>query len=436
MSTPYNFPVSNPVHAMRVTSTDFQVDLFENNLYTEFDEIRSKETLDQIKFSLGIMNNQLEITNSYETILVSGHRGCGKSSELKRLHSEINQPHLYTSIFISIEEEFSLGDFSQEKLYLTLLSKLVERMEVDGINMQRAALDDLIKLLTQERTKETTSNIEAGVNGSLETGGGVDILGFFKAKGEVKSSLAYDKTFTDKIITNIRLNLVDFLEKVNLLLIDIRAEFASNKKGEDIVFIIDGSEKIPFEEYRKTFVTNAATLKILRTNMIVCLSIQAWYEIENSPYDFTNRYLIPMLSTANKDTYIKLLKATLAKRITVDNLIEENALEYILINAAGCIRQMYILVNHALTAALGAKVNLDHAEEAICKEGKRLYEQLTTGYFEILKKIDANQESIHYADPDISKLLFGLQLLKYNGNSKVNPVIKEYLRLEKNETLS
>jgi hypothetical protein len=41
MSSLYQFPVSKPVHAMKVTSPDFQVDLLGNNLYINFDEVRS-----------------------------------------------------------------------------------------------------------------------------------------------------------------------------------------------------------------------------------------------------------------------------------------------------------------------------------------------------------------------------------------------------------
>ena len=436
MSTPYSFPVSHPIHAMNVTSPDFPVDIFETGLYTNLDEIRSSNTLEEIKYNLGLFNNELSITNNYKSILVSGHRGCGKSSELRNLHQEINQPHLYTSILISIEEEFSLGDFSQEKFYFTLFSKLVERMVEVEIDTKRTALEDLVKMLTQEHTKERTSTIDTGINATVETGGGFDLLGILKAKGEIKTKLSHDRAFTDKIVTNIRLNHVDFLEKVNLLLMDIRQAFLEKGLGKDIIFIIDGSEKIPYEEYRKTFVTNAATLKILRANMIICLSIQAWYEIENSPNDFTDRYLLPMLSTEDSHKYVRLMRETLGKRIVIDELFEEGALDYLIINAAGCIRQMYILVHLAIIAARGVKVNQNHANQAVCKEGKRLFEQLNQEFYDILKNVATTTESTLYGDANTIKLLFGLQLLKYNGNSKVNPVITEYMRIEKNESFN
>ena len=132
--------------------------------------------------------------------------------------------------------------------------------------------------------------------------------------------------------------------------------------------------------------------------------------------------------------YLALMKEALGKRIDINDLFEsDGVLFYLLRNAAGCIRQMYLLVNLALIAARGEKINLKYAEEAVCKEGKRLYEQLSVETYSILKKIDSTDESTYYGEPNISKLLFGLQLLKYNGNSMVNPIIKEYMRIEKNE---
>ena len=64
MSTPYSFPVSHPIHAMNVTSPDFPVDIFETGLYTNLDEIRSSNTLEEIKYNLGLFNNELSITPS------------------------------------------------------------------------------------------------------------------------------------------------------------------------------------------------------------------------------------------------------------------------------------------------------------------------------------------------------------------------------------
>jgi hypothetical protein len=426
MSSLYQFPVSKPVHAMKVTSPDFQVDLLENNLYINFDEVRSTDAIDGIKTTLGIIKNELTVTNDYEVILISGHRGCGKTSELKKLHSELNKPELYVSIFISIEEELELSSFSQEHLYFLLLTKLVERMEEVGISTNLGSLNKLAELLFEDHEKERKSGTSAGVEATVEKEVGIDWWGFIKLKGGVKAKLAADKTFTDTITRKIRLNLIDFVNKVNLLLVDVREAFIHKEAGQDILFIIDGSEKIPFEEYKKIFVDNAYTIKALSANVLAAVTINAWYEIQNSATGFPSNYLLPMLNT-DATEYRSLMKEALEKRIDVSNLIYQDAVKEIIDHSGGCIRQMYILTNYMLNFARGEKATKEMANKAIYKEGQRLYEQLNTEHVDMLKKIKSNPNDIRYGDKIVTDLLFGLQLLKYNGLSKVNPVLQRYL---------
>jgi energy-coupling factor transporter ATP-binding protein EcfA2 len=426
MSSLYHFPVSNPVYAMKVTSPNFKVDLFEQNLYVNLDELRAEDTIKSIKTDLGIINNELTITNDYEAILLSGHRGCGKTSELKKLHNEINSTDKYVSIFISVEEELEYDTFSQPKLYFLLLSKLVERMQKAGISADITSLNELTKILTQEKKLETTQTDKKELEAHIEKNAGISFWSFLKVEGGLKASWSKDKEMVTKVTHNIELNFVEFVQKINVLLVDVRQAFIDNNIGKDILFIIDGSEKIPFEEYKKIFVTNANSLKQLSANVLIAVSIQAWYEIGANASEFSNKYLLPMLNTTLPN-YISLMKETIGKRINLSERIQNDALEFIIKNAGGCIRQMYILANYTLNMAGGEIATLVHAKKAIYKEGQRLYEQLNSEHFKALKKVNCN-ENTTYGDKVIVELLYGLQLLKYNGNSMVNPVITAYMK--------
>jgi hypothetical protein len=208
--------------------------------------------------------------------------------------------------------------------------------------------------------------------------------------------------------------------------VDVREAFIHKEAGQDILFIIDGSEKIPFEEYKKIFVDNAYTIKALSANVLAAVTINAWYEIQNSATGFPSNYLLPMLNT-DATEYRSLMKEALEKRIDVSNLIYQDAVKEIIDHSGGCIRQMYILTNYMLNFARGEKATKEMANKAIYKEGQRLYEQLNTEHVDMLKKIKSNPNDIRYGDKIVTDLLFGLQLLKYNGLSKVNPVLQRYL---------
>ena len=99
------FPIKNKFKAREVTEPDYEADLFKEHLYVNLDSVRGKEFMDDIKFSLNIESSTPvlnETTNDYIKILFSGHRGSGKTTELKRLHKQINKPDCYYSIFIEL----------------------------------------------------------------------------------------------------------------------------------------------------------------------------------------------------------------------------------------------------------------------------------------------------------------------------------------------
>ncbi len=78
----YNFPVTNKFEARAVTELNFEID---HRVYIDLDAVRGKDYLDQIKFNLNIDENRLrEPTDTFTKIIFSGHRGTGKSLELKR----------------------------------------------------------------------------------------------------------------------------------------------------------------------------------------------------------------------------------------------------------------------------------------------------------------------------------------------------------------
>jgi len=160
----YNFPVSKTLEAIRVTDPIYNADLFKDELYVNLDSVRGTETLGRIKANLGVTKNKLTLSSDYVKIVFSGHRGCGKTSELIRLHTDLNHPHLYSSIFISIEEETELQRFQPEDLYLLLLLKLIEFIDNNDIKVNKAGL----KLLSEElfRSEEVKEQLKSYAKGN------------------------------------------------------------------------------------------------------------------------------------------------------------------------------------------------------------------------------------------------------------------------------
>jgi ABC-type transport system involved in cytochrome bd biosynthesis fused ATPase/permease subunit len=91
--TTYSFPEKNVFKAREALDTDFDIDQHDKNLYIDLDNVRivSEETdyKENLYFMLNIDpdTKNLETTaNDYSKILLLGHRGCGKSTEMRRIH--------------------------------------------------------------------------------------------------------------------------------------------------------------------------------------------------------------------------------------------------------------------------------------------------------------------------------------------------------------
>jgi hypothetical protein len=191
--------------------------------------------------------------------------------------------------------------------------------------------------------------------------------------------------------------------------------------GEDILFIIDGSEKIQSQVYEELFIKNGNILSELNINMMVAVPISAYYQIEKAPNKFSTRYTVPMVKLENNELGVDLMKQIMRKRIEIPLFIEEEALNTCIEYSGGCIRQLFQVVHTSLRTALGKKITNLHVKQAIDELGKYLWEYLDNEHLKVLK-----EEDYRPAERKVGELLYILILLKYNGKIKVNPLLASF----------
>ncbi len=423
----FNYPVNDPFTARAVTEPTFEEDIFASKLYVNLDKVRGNEYLSDIKFDLGIGDDgSFHLTEEYVKLIFSGHIGSGKTIELKRLHHELNKPSQYFSVFISIEEELEISRFEPEDFYVLLITKLITQLQEKGISRNTESLKELAKMFfsDSEVKKEISESIKDELAVNVEAG--IGFFDFFKIGGSLKNLLA-GETKTAKVIREVtRKNLLHLTQLLNDYLSDIRADIQDENLGQDILFIVDGSEKIMFEKYETLFVRDANVLIGINANMIMSVRIDAFYQIEKSPIRFTSRYVVPMIRTDKVENGNALCEI-ITKRIDFDTFFEnKEALEKCIFYSGGCIRQLFRIVNVAIRKTRGkSKINIEVVEAVVDEIGNTLRESIDKSYIKILKEGDFEP-----AEAKVKEMLYGLLLLKYNGKSsiKMNPILEKYLR--------
>ncbi len=422
----FQYPVSTAREALSVTAPMFDADIFKNKLFVDLDEVRGGDFIEQITYRLGMEPDGFMPTNDYIKILFSGHIGCGKTVELMRLHRDLDMPTKYLSIFISVEDELVYSRFEPEDFYVLLITKLVQELKKRGITKDTASLERLANLILSSEEVEEIDKESLKDEVSAEAGIGVSFLNFLKLGLNLKTTLANESESSKKIRREVRSNLLHIIQVFNTYLTEIREEIKKQNQGQDILFIIDGFEKIQLDKYQKVLIQDANALTDLQCNLILSIPINSFYHITDTPMYFSEKYVVPMIKVDKPESAEKL-KEIVGRRINIDALFEnDSSIEKCIEFSGGCIRQLFEIINAAVLKTVGrSKINTAIVDNVIEMLGGRMRERLDSKHVEILKN-----GNFQPADEPVRWMLYGLILLKYNGikSIRLNPLLEKYMK--------
>ncbi len=418
----YDFPVKNKFHARAVIELDYEIDPISSDaLYVDLDEVRGREYLDRMRFNLNIDNDRLEeLSDFYTKIIFSGHKGTGKSLELKKFHHYLNNPQRYFSIFIELEKELEIATFQPEDIFVLLIVKVIEAANEKEVDLNLEYLDDLVKdwLANTEIKEELKDSYKLDIGSEAEIGASVF---FVKLKSRLKAVYSSESKTSREIRQKIKRNPLDLINRFNNTLSDLRDMINKQNKGKDILFILDGTERMPYDKYLDLFIKDANLIKAINSNMIFSVPINSYYNIESNPaVEFFQTFILPMV-VINAQSIPKLSEI-ISRRIDTDSFIDADALQYCVKKSGGCIRQLLRIVHRALNITFGKKISPQAAEKSAKELGKEMITLLDSEHIVILE-----EEEYKHADQKVLELLFSLVVLKYNGDRQINPLVKDLL---------
>lgn len=430
----YKFPVTDIRQAIRVTQSDFDIALHDA-LYVPLDEVRSTEQFARIRFYLDIEGDRIaENSEGSKKILFYGHTGSGKSTELKKLHHEFHQPKLYFSVFASVVDDMDVFAFEKEDLFVLLLTKLVERIEAENIVFDRSDLDRLAKdWVTSDTALVDELKQSYGFDASVEASVGASFWKLLSAKAGLKTLFSAENKTTKTIRAKIKINPNGLVNQMNVIFLRLRRALEQYDKGQDILFILDGTERLRGEKYDvflDTFIRGANLIHALGANLIISVPIDARYDLR--AFAGANQYALdftlPMVEMT--DQSLPIFEKIVSTRVHADTFFEPGVLRYCAQFSGGNPRQLLRIANLALQNTLGkSKVSMGHAQKAVQHLGNAIWRTLTSEHKDILnagKFTDANDDTLD--------LLFNTALMEYNGGTdlrRINPLILPFLEAEK-----
>jgi hypothetical protein len=320
--------------------------------YTDFSNFRNdfKEKKIYKHLNINPRTNKCNPLQTPKKIFLSGYRGTGKTSELLKLTNSIDDTKCYFSIFVNIsDEELDTNNIETVDVLILMVEKLVAKLEKKGASVDENIISSFYDWYAS-RIEEVNSNTKATGSIEAEAKASIGLLGLLTLLTKTKAQLQ-TSTETKEVIRQVFNNkFSDFSTKFNEFILSLKEKF--NEKGhyQDILFILDGFEKIGSDEDRKKILINDSNkFTIINAHMITTLPIELFSE-KNRLNHFSTTLYFPLIDLELKGATDKMREFIL-KRVDIGLFENNEILNKIIKYGAGHPRQTLQIISRAFVEA-------------------------------------------------------------------------------------
>ncbi len=329
--------------------------------YAQLGEARKSEAMINISTMLDLQEEQ-----AFSTILFTGHRGCGKSTELRLL--ERNWRSQYHVIYLETDEVTDINDVEYTDLYLLVAQYVEYELRKLGIQLDRDILKDFEDWFA-DITEETEQTVESSISLAEEVTLGVESLFpipflsklLAKLTSQIKGS-PQGKKYIRNVLKkdSSRLKFI-----INLLLDDATQKIRHQQpECKGILLIFDNLDRCSPNVASSLFFDHASQLQDLRANVIYTVPISSVYSSQGIASSFNKPSILPIVNIYEFKTGqsplnhnlqgINALVSLIAKRIDIKKVFAfEDVLIEIIRASGGHIRQLIQMVREACVTAIG-----------------------------------------------------------------------------------
>lgn len=399
--------------------------------YVDLAPVRKTEAIEGVNTVLDFQE-----PGEFCTILFTGHRGCGKSTELQRIRRQWEQD--YRVIYLEANEETDPNDAEYTDFYLIIIKQIEFALRQMGLRFD-ATLQRNVEDWFKEITRENERTVESSVSVSAEASLGPEAP--FLAKLMVKL-LAQIKG-ADKQKTMIRQTLQRDISRlktdVNQLLQDAYHQIKAHyPKGFLVIF--DNLDRVPPHVGDHLFFDYAAQLQELNCTIIYTVPISVLCSSKNITNSFGEPHIVSMVNVYQldrdrcdlgyADTGLKQVATIIERRIDTDLLFESYEQVLDLAKASGGhVRQLMQMVRNACQTASTrrhAKIQAEDVDYAVKQQQFNFERFVPDHHYPLLAQVCLTKNITK--DEAGQLMLFNTSVLEYNGLDRwnyPNPVIRQ-----------
>jgi Cdc6-like AAA superfamily ATPase len=399
--------------------------------YVNLSKVRKTKAIAEVKAGLSTLQ-----LNEFATFLFTGHRGCGKSTELQRIREQFESE--YRVIYLEADAELDINDAEYTDLYLAIIKRISEDLTDLELKFDPQLLKS-VELWFKEVTNESETSIEKSISLEAQTKVGFEIPFLTKLwttllariKGSDKQKIVIRQTLQkdiSRLQTNINLLLDDAHQK-------LRKEYAGYK---GFLVIVDNLDRVPPNVANHLFFDYGAQLQALNCTLIYTVPISVIYSRKKLGNLFDSPNIMPMVNIYQfnrdrcdldyDDTAVEAMASLIKQRVDEDIFETQEALISLARASGGHVRQLMQMMRKSCLSAMAEereKVSAEDVDYAIKQEQFDFERLMPREYYQVLAKVcltkDITEEELG------SEMLYNTSVLEYNGTQRwnyVNPVVK------------
>lgn len=381
---------------------------------------RPTDPLSELKEAL-LLSREFGLVRHY---FFSGHRGSGKSTEMHRLAADAKIREQFVVIHYSINEYADVNDLNHLDVLFTLGAQMfVQYTDPEGAYRGhldpdlRAYLEGLHGRITEKvriSNKEGLAESEASFNAY-----------WLKAMLKIKQ----EEVSRKEIRQILEPASTEWLQQINLIASSIAAQ-----EQKQVLVLIDDLDKPNLATAQSLFHTHINLLQQPKFPIVYTVPIAVFYTHEFVTISQNRQFLasIKLFKRGSREPVpenFALMRRIVGSRMDI-NLIDEDALEYLIAQSGGVVRDLTRMIQQALMEALLAKraqVTLADAQRARSELFNEFRRMLTQADLDLLQQLYEGQT----VPPEKkAPLLFISAAIEYRNDTNwedVHPIVQGLL---------
>lgn len=369
----------------------------------------------------------------YSAIAFSGHRGSGKSTELRQL-----QTALGTSCFIlylDVNEFLDTADVDYTDLFLLLSRRLLDELRDQQIVLSQHLLN-AVEGWFKSVTKETEESLMLSAGVSAEASAGVEIPFIAKLLAKLTADVKAGSSRKETTREELDRYFSGLLANTNTLLAAASEALHKAGKPDQVLIVVDNLDRLPPDKSERLFFSHGSQLQDLQCHAVYTVSIDTYYSHRGIGHVFSNHLLLPNVKLRlgktrpepNPDA-IRGLSEVISHRVDVTGLLNPATLTEDPVRwSGGSVRQLVRLLREAVLSAQSrglAALDRQAMADAVRTLQHDFERSLGPEDYKLLA-LTSSHKSIEKSEAYM-QLLSNTAVMEYNGGEvwyDVNPLIE------------